>query len=498
MHSLKSVVRMKELRRKVLIPAFQLSELADESDTDALERVIKQGKGHPALSYKYRLGRSGELGCRYNLFPIVLDRTSAPWTLGTLFILSKLQDETLPVMATSHSRADDIGAFKEWLDCHDSPENLLFNFPKPKLRRTTYRYQGFLKQQIKAGELKAATAKRRMGTVISFYKWLISNNYFTPEHAAWEERDYQFSTKTTDGRIFSISVSSTDLSINAPKTESDFDGVIEDGGNLRPLSRKEQDWILEAAEVKGNSEILLLQLFMLSTGARIESACTLRARHFLDPNPAFSKSLTGDGQVYRLKSGPGTGIETKKNKIGTFQVPRNLYELLSTYAHSARAKVRKARYAAKHGAHHDIYLFITTQGSPYYSAKEDLQKFNPDLGRRYSKNGQGLRQFIKDHAIPYVRARYDERFFYRPHDLRASYGMNMTDEMMKLVQEGKITLNKARLNVKDLMWHSSMAITDRYLNYKNDLDVAYQAINLYGNRLRHWTDRAMKGLSIDD
>ncbi|TKR56335.1 site-specific integrase [Allopusillimonas ginsengisoli] len=491
---------MKELRRKVLLPVFQLSELVDQDAPRAIERIIKQGKGHSTLSYRYRFVWDEEegRGYNYNLFPVILDRRSAPWIFGTLFILSQLESETHPVMATFHARADDLGAFKEWLDSQNNSEELLFNFPKPKLRRTTYRFRGFLQQQIRAREIGPRTAKRRMGTVVSFYKWLIWNNYFTPEYSTWEEKEHQLSFKLADGRQLSKTVGSTDLSISAPKAESDFDGTIQDGGKLRPLTGQEQDWLLEAAEVKGNSECHLLQLFMLGTGARIESACTLRVRHFSDPGPRYSKSLTGEGDVYRLRAGPGTGIETKSNKPGTFQVPRVVYELLHTYVLSKRAELRRERYVVKHGEHPDIYLFLTSQGSSYYIAKEESQQFNPDLDRRYAKNGQPVRQFIKDHAIPYVRENYKEGFFYRPHDLRASFGMNMTEELMKLVEEEKITLHMARLIMKDLMWHNSAATTDLYLDYKKNIDVFYKAINGYGERLQQWTDLAMKGLTIDD
>jgi integrase len=491
---------MKELRRKVLLPVLQLSELADQNDPRAIERTIKQGKGHPALTYRYSFvwDEDEGRGYNYNLFPVVLDRNSVPWALGTIFILSQLESLTQPVMATFVSRADDLGAFKEWLDSQDNPEGLLFYFPKPKLRRTTYRFRGFLQRQIQAREIGAATAKRRMGTLISFYKWLISNNHFTPEYPTWEEKEYQLSFKTADGRQLTKTVVSTDLSIPAPKAENDFDGTIQDGGKLRPLTGKEQDWLLEAAEAKGNSECLLLQLFMLGTGARIESACTLRVRHFSNPEPRYSKSLTGDGEVYRLKAGPGTGIETKNNKSGMFQIPRPLYELLQIYALSTRTELRRKRYVAKHGEHNDIYLFLTQQGSPYYIAKAESQRFDPDLDRRYGKNGQPIRQFIKDHAIPYVCEKYDQSFYYRPHDLRASFGMNMTEELTKQVETGKITLHKVRLIVKDLMWHTSSATTDRYLDYKKNIDVFYKAINGYGEHLQQWTDRAMKCLTIDE
>ncbi|MBK8320842.1 MAG: hypothetical protein IPL05_20670 [Betaproteobacteria bacterium] len=234
------------------------------------------------MTYHYRYVWDEETGrgYNYNLFPVVLDRNGSPWPLGSLFILSQLDGVSTPIMTTYQSRADDLGAFKEWLDTQDNADNLVFQFPKIKLRRPTYRYRGYLQQQIQARELAPATAKRRMGTVISFYRWLIANNYFRPEYPMWEEAQYQLAFKTTKGLVVSKKVISTDVSIRTPKSEDPFAGTIQDGGKLRPLTGKEQIWILESTEAKGNTECFLIQLFMLATGARIQTAGTLRLRHF--------------------------------------------------------------------------------------------------------------------------------------------------------------------------------------------------------------------------
>jgi hypothetical protein len=491
---------MKELRRSVLLPVFQLSQLARLDDNRANLRTIKQGKGHPSLTYRFHIVRDEEGGrsFSYNLFPVVLDSRSAPWALGMLFILSQLEAKYEPVISTAHSIADGLGAFREWLDRQDNPEELLFSFPKTKFRRITYRFHGFLNRQLLAGEIDSSTANRRMGTVIRLYRWLASNSYFTPDFPPWEETTLSLSLKTKDGLLQTKKVLTTDLSFSKSKSKDDFDGTILDGGKLRPLDGNEQDWIIEAAEAKGNTECLLLQLFMLSTGARIESACTLRSRHFEDRSPRYSKNPAGGGEVYRLKAGPGTGIETKNNRSGTFIVQRELYELLRTYANSSRAGRRRERYIAKHGPHADIYLFLTQQGNPYYVAKNEAMLFDPNFELHHVKNGQTIRQFITEQAIPYIREKYDERFHYRPHDLRASFGMNLTEELTKQVEAGTISLHAVRNIVKDLMWHSSTVVTDRYLNHKNKLHTFYKAIDGYGEDLQRWANRAMEGLAVDE
>ncbi|BAN47887.1 tyrosine-type recombinase/integrase [Metapseudomonas resinovorans] len=491
---------MNELRRKVLLPVFQLSELTMADDPRALKRVIKQGKGHPGFSYFYRFTQGDQVGqgFKYNLFPVILDRNSAPWHLGNLYILAKLEADTRPTMTTFQVKADDLGAYKEWLDTHESPDDLVFQFPKIKLRRSTYRYRGYLQQQIYAGEVTPATAKRRMVTVVAFYRWLIDSNYFQPEYPPWEESEYQLNVITTVGRGVSKRVVSTDVSIRAPKSEDPFAGTIQDGGKLRPLNGKEQNWILEATSTKGNTECYLIQLFMLATGARIQTAGTLRMTHFMQPDPVYARALTGDGQVFKLKVGPGTGIDTKNDKSFILQVPRPIYEMLHVYSLSNRAEVRRSRFVTKHGEIATPYLFLTQQGNPYYSAKAESLRFDPNLDRRHEKTGQAVRQFLKEHVLPYVREHHDRHFNYRIHDLRASFGMNMTELLMESVNKKVITLSRARMYVKDLLCHESFATTDRYLDYRQQMEVIYQAVNDYGKQLQAWIDQAMKGIELAD
>lgn len=490
---------MKELRRKVVLPVFQLSELTTDDDPRAIKRVIKQGKGHQALTYHYRYVQDEPTGhsFSYNLFPIVLDREGVPWYLCTFYILSKLEGAgTVPNMSSVKSVAEDLGAYKEWLDT--LPKDITFEFPQIKLRRPTYRYRGYLQRQIQAGEITPKTAKRRMASVINFYSSLIKNNHFQPEYPPWEERKYQISFQTTEGRSMTKKVISTDVSIRTSKSVDPFAGTIQDGGRLRPLTGEEQDWILEATMAKGNTECYMLQLFMLATGARIQTACTLRLRHFEKPDPRYSRALTGEGEVFKLIAGPGTGIDTKNGKRGVLQVPRPVYEMLHTYAQSNRAKLRRERFLVKQGEHPDPYLFLTQQGTPYYTGKSETMRFNPKLDRRYEKAGQSIRQFITDQVITYVREHHDKRFHYRIHDLRASFGMNTTELLMKLVAEKKITLHRARMTVRDLMWHQSFATTDLYLDYRSQMNEMYKAVNGYGEHLQKWKGQAMQGIEITD
>jgi integrase len=402
--------------------------------------------------------------CAYNLLPLVLDKN---------FIFFRLEGDSN--ITTCKSLADDLGAFKEWLDSHEDPDELFIAFPKMRLRRVTYRYRGHLKREVETSNVASSTAARRMSSVVSFYRWLINEEIIRPENDPWEERTYNLS-----------------LQIKSEQAEDPFDDTIVDEGKLRPLPPREQDWVMRAADACGNGEMYFMLLFMMLTGARVQTAGTLRIRDFQPGKSAFSKSLSRNGEVYKLKVGPGTGIDTKRDKNGVLQVPRELYEALCIYAQSDRS--RRRRGLALGGDHDDQYLFLTQQGNPYYTAKEEMQKFNPALSRRHHKNGGTIRQFLTERLIPYIREHFDRDFSFRLHDLRATFGMNQTDIQMALVQSGVISLQKARTNVTALMWHTSSATTDRYLGYRKRVEAAIVAVNGYGEAVQKWIDIAMAGV----
>lgn len=489
---------MIELRRKILIPVFQLTETCASSDPAGVKRVIQQGKGVEPFTYFSRAVsiQDGEDSINYNLFPIPLDRSSKPWSFAVNYLLSRLEGDSSPNMASYISLADDLGAFKEWLDKDANPTELLFCFPRMKLRRCTYRYSGYLRQQISSGEVAPSTAKRRMSTVIAFYRWLMEEGVFKPENNPWEERDYSITLKSEYGAVYVKKGVTTKLSIKTSGSEDALDDTIQDGGKLRPLSTEEQRWVMAGLNALGNPEMYLLCLFMVTTGARIQTATTLRVRHFTTQKPTFFAAISGGGAVFRLRCGPGTGIDTKGGKSDFLQIPLPLFNALRTYAVSDRA-VRR-RTGAVGGDNNDQYLFLTQQGSPYYQSKDDTSRFDPDYSARYRKAGGTIRQFLTNRLIPYIKKNHDPKFHFRIHDLRATFGMNHTDLQMDLVESGKVSLSQARNIVRKLMWHKNSSTTDLYLSYRRRLEQMHVAINGYGEQVQQWIDQAMSGVSYDN
>ncbi len=476
---------MKENKRTAILPVCTITEVCEPAEYRAMQQIIPKGPSVlSATTYftKPVLAPDETRGFNYNLLPVVLDRNSIPWDIANIYILSRLQATAYPEMTTFVGIADDLGAYKEFLD--EKPDIDFTDFPQNKLKRPTYRYNGYLKQKLFAGEVEPSTVKRRMSSVVAFYRWMIQEGILRPNNDPWQEREYLASFKTTEGFKMSKTVKSTDLAIKAPVKDVPHEGTILDGGRLRPLSQTEQIWVLEALNHLGNTELTLIHLVALLTGARIQTTLTLRLSHVSRHYPVSAAKIS-------ITCGPGYGIDTKNDAVGVLQVPRQLYDLLQVYAKSTRAKNRRGK--APGGDNPNQYLFLTQQGTPYYQAKIERMQFNPNLRIRHQKKGQTVRQFITDHVIPYVQANHDPGFHYRFHDLRASFGMNETDRQLALVEQGKSKLSDARRHVQKLMWHASSATTDLYLDYRRQMEMVWAAVDGYETYIATLIEAAKTG-----
>jgi hypothetical protein len=191
--------------------------------------------------------------------------------------------------------------------------------------------------------------------------------------------------------------------------------------------------------------------------------------------------------------GPGTGIDTKFDKKLVLHIPVWFYRRLQIYALSERAK--KRRIHAKGGDTEEQYLFLSQRGNPLYQNKREAQEFDAANVLRHKKAGQGVRQFITERVIPFIRKKYKTKdFHYRFHDTRATAGMNWTDHQLALVQQGKTTLHEAREFVKTRMGHESSVVTDRYLQFRQNLKLVRWAEQSHETHLQQLARKAIEGL----
>jgi len=487
-------VEMIKRARKIVLPSMLVTEIAEATDVGAIRIRLPESVPEEAYFVRPRHEESYvpkrlsdisiQSNVRFNLYPIVLDAEGMPWAEANVYLLSCIMESYPPSMQTYSSIANDLAAYRRYLD---GSQLDWMHFPSHKLTRPTYRFSGHLKLAIASDEIARSTAKRRMSAIISFYRWLINEGVLDPAHSPWNDADSYIQLRDAHGYKFSKKVTTTDVSIHIAKQNDPYSETIDDGGKLRPLSQNEQTWLLDALISLSNTEMTLIHLFGLLTGARIQTILTFRVRHVLkgiDVNQPFE---------LRVPVGPGTGIDTKNDKQLVLHIPVWFYQVLRTYALSERA--RKRRHRALGGDSEDQYLFLSIRGNPLYQSKSDSETYNESANIRHAKAGQGVRQFITERAIPFIRHKHSTlSFSYQFHDMRASFGMNLTDTQLELVSKGEVTLHEAREFVKNRMGHESAATTDRYLQYRKNLKFVRATIAAYDNHLRQIAERAFKDI----
>lgn len=475
--------------RTIVLPSLLLLQVADEKRDDCVRIEIKVGKD----SEEYFFCEVGEDNGRdsnfsdsvninsYNRFPVVVDRDGIPWPEANLYLISKLE-ENFGAADNLSKIATDLSHFLEFINFRNLD---WLSFDLNKLKRPTYRFRGFLWSEVQSGKLAHSTFNRRIGSVIGMYKWLIDSNLLRCQYPPWVTTDNYIPLEGVHGNTIIKKVESNDLTKPIPKSAEPLSGLIEDGGKLRPLPHEEQRWLLEALDAYAHPELTLIHIFAIVTGGRIQTLLTFKVRHVLDD----IKLVAGSGEV-RVSAGPGTGIDTKDDKKIVLHIPLWFYEKLGMYANSQRARTRRQR--AKGGDHSDQYLFLSQNGNPFYESKIDLAQFNPNNKLRHSKSGQSLRQLIRENIIPFIKLKHDTPFHYRPHDLRATFGLNITDEQLERVKRKEISLSAARDFVRLRMNHESSETTDRYLNYRSNMKYIRDTNNQYGTHLIEMTNRVLK------
>lgn len=477
--------------KKVVLPTFVLTEVCQADDKGAVRIPVPDGATSEPYYERPKLTDSGARvdgkpkwqPSQFNIFPLVLDATGLPWPEANVYLLSRLQNSPDPAMTTFDGIADDLAAYRRFLD---KEEIDWLHFPRNRLSRPTYRYSADLNRSIQAGTVAASSAKRRMSTVVGFYNWLISEAVFTPEHSPWRASDAYIKIVGAHGFEFTKSVTTTDVAIKVPKQNDPYAGTIDDGGKLRPLSGVEQRWVLDALVSQGNTEMTLLHLLALATGARIQTALTFRVGHVQRWTDEELQKPTHS--ELHVPVGPGTGIDTKRNKRMVLHVPVWLARALFTYVHSERAISRRA--LAKRGDIPQQYLFLTRYGMPFYSSREDTRTFDPSNKLRQPIKGQSVRKFMGEVIIPHIRSKFNPEFRYQFHDLRASFGMNLTDKQLALVERKKRSLSQVREFVKVRMGHESASVTDRYLQFRGNLTHVLQVQDDHDTYLLELAEKA--------
>lgn len=441
--------------QSVLVKSFLLTE------TQPLPRGEGILVSTPLVSYRTSPVDSSS---RTVSFPLVRTADGALWPEACLFLVSKFQNNNSKIKTCS-ALAKDLALYRRYLD----EEGLDFRyFPSAQYHRVTYRYRGYLKLEVESGNISIKTARRKISTVISFYKWMRKEGVYIPENSPWVSKQVLINIESDGARPSFRKVETTDLSFKA-SDPVDF-SVVTDGGRLRPLSDIEQSVLIRAIYCLNNPEMFYAHLIALFSGARIQTVLTIRLDDIMN-------STQGPNGCAYIKVGPGTGVDTKRGGKYTLLIDWALIERLKVYGGSKRYEARRRisfgeRFQGKE------YFFLSNRGTPYFKSYQDPGYDD----QRHSSEGAAVRQFIIDRVRPLLNTG-GQAFSYSFHDLRATFVMNLFNSLSSLEGDRKMSVAHIREYLRFRLGQVSHKALDSYMKYNELNKVALQAQQEWEGRL---------------
>lgn len=455
----------KSIARRVYIPSMSILEASLDNSTGEINYLplAKHGSGV------------------FPDFPVLIQSNGMPWTLGNLYLLKKLEYTNRYEPKTWENISNELLAYLRWLEENDIDPLRFHRIDKED--RPTYKYLHYVTQQIEQNKIAKSTGASRMSAVVNFYRglnsWRIIENDLID--LAWKDKQVLIKITGKDMQEKLKPVITTDINIKRGNTKESPD-TIKDGGKLRPLSKEEQNILIEHLKLSGQTYRLLF-ITALLTGARVQTLCTLRGSTLRDAiyyEPEKS---------YIVKVG-GTGLEDTKGSKGlTLFVPAKLRDLLVAYWNNDSSKLK--RIQSFYGDTPENYLFLNRDGHPFITSKKEmLDRRNPKVNRIVGvqggvseelspRKGQAIWNYINNRLLPKIREKYPDYKSFTFHDLRATYGMNLLETLLAIAEKTK-ELNEstdtpsptanALWEVKERMGHSDIETTMRYLDYRRNRD----------------------------
>lgn len=277
------------------------------------------------------------------------------WLLARarLLLSGQLKEDTLS------ANGKDLLAYSDWLElacmhwwqCHPNDDQRPLNL-----------YRGHLVRSYEQGVIAPTLASRRMATLKTFYRWLLSEEILSPGFPLWSERNVRIAYEDAFGFRRHIEAVQTSLDIKVAKRSPD-QVILEEG--LQPVSQEVRDAILDLAHRRCSHELFLMLSLGFWSGLRLGTICDLKIQTIenavrIHECPALMYISVGPeaNPPVRMK------LDQSSDRI---VVPTQLLEELLEYSISlARGKrVALAKLEHKH------LLFLTVKGNPYGRGKGD-------------------------------------------------------------------------------------------------------------------------------
>ena len=258
-------------------------------------------------------------------------------------------------------------------------------------------YRGYLVRSYEQGLIAPTLASRRMTTLKSFYRWLLSNEILSPGFALWSEQNVRVAYEDAFGFRRHIEAVRTSLDIKAAKRfPGDF--ILEEG--LQPVSLEVRDAILDFDHRRVSRELFLMLSLGFWSGLRLGTTCDLRIQTIenavrIDGCPALMHISVGPA------ANPPVRMKLDQSSDG-INIPTRLLEELLEYSIS----LTRGKRVALARPEHKHLLFLTIKGNPYGRGKGDRSAtVNAEMSRfKRQARAEGLR--IDDFTFHWSRATF--------------------------------------------------------------------------------------------
>lgn len=371
-----------------------------------------------------------KLGRRIDKLPQIFWDSGEPWSEANHWALIKALSTVGGKIKTVLSLMKHLTPYASWLESTGMDWR---HFPMRMTDRAIVQFRGeLIRQRDELGVLAPSTATSRMAAVIQFYRHAQIYGFVGQSSPMWRDRQVLHRFFDPVGFERTMLRISSELAIPNRRRIGE---QLEDG--LTPLRPEHSAMLLDFTQRAGLQELHLMLSIGLLTGARIETISTLRVKNIEGALP--DDSMHG---FYRVRVGPGTGVNTKFDVSGDLLVPDFLMDALKRYAYSMRRLRRQALASDKNRGR----LFLTVKGNPYEASS--FNRLMTDLRRRAVAAG-----------LHFMR-----RFKF--HQTRASYGTMLMGLALDVT-----SAKNAVAFVCGAMLHKDEATTMRYVRFIQNVPV---------------------------
>lgn len=307
-------------------------------------------------------------------------------------------------------------------------------FPMIESQRCIFQYLDELQGQVNKSLAAYSSSKARINVAVRFYKAVLSYKLLSFSSDAFADLPLSIKVANYAGLVRSMDASAERLKLRGSK---DIMGKVEDG--LVPVSYDVQDMILNIAYDNCPAEIYLMLIVGFYTGMRLSTICGLKLLTLRYARPSEDKSF------YYLAVGPSVKyapVATKFSVSGEVPIPKQVYDMLKSYAQSYRRLLRSAKAV---GDDKQLILLNTN-------------------GRSYCRKGRGSSSSVNNQMsmIRKVARAQGVPLDFKFHQTRATFGTNFVQE--NLDRPG-VSLKSVIGTLKGVLLHRSEKATMSYIRF---------------------------------